>query len=338
MVTLKDVATRAGVSVASVSTVINGTATVSPAMRKRVESAVVELGYVPHALARDLRLGRTSTVGLVVPDITNPHFSSLASVIEEACDEAGYTLTLCSTTDDAAKEVRQLQVLRRQRAAGVIFVPGGSPTHDTASLAQLLDRPAVLLDRVLPGLALQAVVLDNVEAGRLAARHLLQQGHRRIAIVAGRASLGISQDRVSGVLRAIAEAGLDPQRASVLDGGFQVELSYFATLQLLDGDVTPTGIVAASSHATVGVMRALAQRGLRCPTDVSVVGIDDFVWAEAFLPRLTVVAQPVTIMGRLAVRLLLEERPIDHTSRQETIVLQPNLIVRESTKTPCADQ
>lgn len=113
MVTLKDVAIRAGVSVGSVSTVINGTAAVSAAMRMRVQDAVAELGYVPHALARDLRLGRTSTIGLVVPNITNPHFSSLASVIEEARDEAGNTLTLCSTTDDAAKEVRQLQVLRR---------------------------------------------------------------------------------------------------------------------------------------------------------------------------------------------------------------------------------
>lgn len=216
----------------------------------------------------------------------------------------------------------------------MIFVPGGSTTHDTAQLAQLLDGPAVLLDRVLPELLFDAVVLDNVEAGRLAAHHLIQQGHRRLAVVAGRANLCISQDRVSGVRRALIDAQLDPDQVFILDGGFQVEPSCLATLRLFETGVVCSGIVAASSHATVGVMRALSYLGLRCPADVSIVGIDDFTWAEAFLPRLTVVAQPISAMAYEAVRLLLQQKSSNPLAESKVIKLQPELIIRDSTERP----
>ncbi len=329
MSTLKDVAMRAGVSIASVSTVVNSTAAVSPAMRERVERAVAELGYVPHALARNLKLGRTRSIGLVLPDITNPHFSGLASTIEVALDQAGFTLTLCSTTDDPAKEVGQLRAMRAQRVAGVIFVPGGR-THDAATLGPLLKVPTVLLDRTLAGLDLDSVVLDNVMAGRLATEHLIDQGHHRIAIVAGSPDLALSRERVAGCRDAVLARGIPFDEALVADGGFQSEPSYRATLDLLSR--RPSAIVAANNHGTVGVMTALRDRGLGCPRDVSVVGIDDFTWAEAFSPRLTAVAQPIVAMGQEAARLLLARCETAGPNPAVAVVLQPRMIVRDSTR------
>ncbi len=337
MSTLKDVAMRAGVSIASVSTVVNGTAAVSPAMRERVERAVDELGYVPHVLARNLKLGRTRSIGLVLPDITNPHFSGLASTIEVALDQAGFTLTLCSTTDDPAKEASQLRAMRAQRVAGMIFIPGGR-TQDTATLGALLKVPTVLLDRTLAGLDLDSVVLDNVMAGRLATDHLLDQGHRRIAVVAGSPNLALSRERVAGCRDAMLARDVPYDEALVADGGFQSEPSYRATLGLLCRRPRPSAIVAANNHGTVGVMMALRDRGLGCPRDVSVVGIDDFTWAEAFSPRLTAVAQPIVAMGREAVRLLLGRCEIADRGDTAAVVLQPRLIVRDSTRRPAASR
>ncbi|WP_158817130.1 LacI family DNA-binding transcriptional regulator [Methylocapsa sp. S129] len=330
MKTLKDVALRAGVSIASVSTVINNTAAVSPAMRKKVERAVADLGYIPHALARNLKMGRVNVIGLILPDIANPHFSELASAIEVACDSAGFSLMLCNTSDNAEKEVRHLRMMRAQRVAGVIFVPGGSPTHDTEALGRLLEGPAVLLDRAFASLALDCVLLDNVEAGRLAADHLVQNGHRRIGIVAGPPHLQISQDRVAGCRAAMRAHGLPFEESLVVDGGFRPELAYHATRAVLRRRARPTAVIATSNHTTVGVMKALAELGLRCPADVSVAAIDDFTWAEGFAPRLTAVAQPIEAMGQEAVRRLLARS--DSRASPQCVVLPPRLIIRDSTR------
>ncbi|HEX4764837.1 MAG TPA: substrate-binding domain-containing protein, partial [Lichenihabitans sp.] len=236
-----------------------------------------------------------------------------------------------STTDDPAKEASQLRVMRAQRVAGVIFIPGGR-TQDTATLGPLLRVPTVLLDRTLTGLDLDSVVLDNVMAGRLATDHLLDQGHRRIAVVAGNSDLALSRERVAGYRDAMLARGVPFDEALVADGGFQSEPSYRATLELLCRRPRPSAFVAANNHGTVGVMMALRDRGLDCPRDVSVVGIDDFTWAEAFSPRLTAVAQPIVAMGREAARLLLARCASPDPDGKIAVVLQPRLIVRDSTR------
>lgn len=330
MATLRDVALRAGVSVASVSTALNNDAAVSRVMRERVRQAVADLGYIPHALARNLKTGRANVIGLVLPDITNPHFSGLASAIEIACDAAGFSLMLCNTSDNSDKEIRHLQMMRAQRVEGIIFVAGGSVTHDTEALRRLLASSAVLLDRDFPDLALDSVVLDNVAAGRMATDHLIQRGHTRIGIVSGSPNLMISRDRVAGCCDAMLASGLPLNPDWVVDGGFHPELAFHATQVLLQQRPRVTGIISSNNHTTVGVMRALAHMRLRCPAQVSIAAIDDFTWAEGFAPCLTAVAQPIEAMGQEAVRRLLNRSAAG--APPESCVLQPRLIVRGSTR------
>jgi DNA-binding LacI/PurR family transcriptional regulator len=333
MPTLRDVAVRAGVSVASASTALSNNAAVSRAMRDRVQRAADDLGYIPHALARNLKTGRANVIGLVLPDISNPHFSGLASAIEIACDAAGFSLMLCNTSDSSDKEIRHLQMMRAQRVEGIIFVPGGSETHDMKALQRLLGDSAVLLDRSFPDFALDSVLLDNVAAGRLAADHLIQAGHTRIGIVSGPASLLISRDRVTGCRDAMTAHDLAFDAGRVVDGGFHPERAYLATQALLQRRPRVTAVISSNNHTTVGVMRALAHMRLRCPAQVSVAAIDDFTWAEGFAPRLTAVAQPIEAMGREAVRRLLNRN--EPGWRPESCVLQPRLIVRASTRVMC---
>jgi len=329
MATLRDVALRAGVSIGSASAVVNGTAPVSPEMRTKVLRAVEELGYSPDGIARSLRLGRTRTIGLVVPDITNPHFAGMASAIEIACDRAGYTLMLCNTADDPAKEIRHLKLMRTQRVDGIILVPGGA-TVEVEPLRQAIAAPTVLVDRTLDGLDCDAVLLDNRAASRMVVEYLIRSGHRRIGIIVGPAALSMSGERLAGYRETLAENGIPVVEALVVAGDFQSEPAYQAAVALLHRRPRPTAIFSTSNHTTIGTMKALADQGFRCPRDISVAGIDDFEWSNAFAPRLTTAAQPIAEIGGQAVAALLERMSGTGASQPRRFVLAPRLIVRDS--------
>ncbi len=332
MTTLHDVARHAGVSIGSVSTVINNTAPVSPALRAKVLKAVEELGYVPDAVARSLKMGRTRTIGLILPDITNPHFAGIASAIEIACDEAGYSLLLCNTMDNPVKELRDLRLMRTQRVDGVILVPGAAEPGYTDQLRKAVSVPMVLIDRALEGLDCDAVVLDNVAASYGLVDYLVRSGHRRIGIVVGPPTISIAEERLEGYRRALADHAIEFLPDLVARGGFQPEPDYRATAQLLARRPRPTAILSTSNHTTIGVMKALSDQGFRCPEDISVAAIDDFVWATAFSPRLTVMAQPIAEMGRLAAHRLLGRLTATIEGAGERLVAAPTLMVRSSTR------
>lgn len=332
MATLRDVARRAGVSIGSASAVVNATAPVSPEMRAKVMRAVEELGYTPDGVARSLRLGRTRTVGLVLPDITNPHFAAMASAIEVACDIAGYTLMFCNTADDPAKELRLLRLMRTQRVDGIILVPSGA-SEDPRPLKAAISAPTVIVDRTVDGLDFDAVLLDNRAAGRMVVEYLIGSGHRRIGIVAGRAGVSLSSERLAGYRETLAENGIPYDPSLVVGGEFQPEPAYRAAVALLHRRPRPTAIFSTSNHTTIGVMKALADQGFRCPDDISVAGIDDFEWSNAFSPRLTTAAQPIAEIGRRAVETLLGRMRGTAESAPRRIVLQPQLIVRDSCRT-----
>jgi LacI family transcriptional regulator len=329
MATLRDVALRAGVSIGSASAVINSTAPVSPEMRAKVMRAVEDLGYTPDGVARSLRLGRTRTIGLVLPDITNPHFAAMASAIEVACDAAGYSLMFCNTTDDPHKELRLLRLMRTQRVDGIILVPSGA-SLDAGLLRRAITAPTVIVDRTMDGLDFDAVLLDNRAASRMVVEYLIRTGHRRIGIVAGRAGVSLSSERLAGYRETLDEHGIPFDASLVACGEFQPEPAYRAAITLLHRRPRPTAIFSTSNHTTIGVMTALADQGFRCPQDISVAGIDDFEWSNAFSPRLTTAAQPIAEIGRNAVEALLERMLGTAELEPRRIVLQPHLIVRDS--------
>ncbi len=332
MATLRDVASRAGVSIGLASAAINRSAPVSERARARVAEAVAELGYVPHAGARSLRLGRSGLIGLVLPDITNPHFAGLAHAIEGACDAAGLLLTLSITSDDVERENRQVRLLRQQRADGLILIPGARSGEAAAELRGVIPPATVLVDRRLPGLDADAVLLDNHAAARDLTAHLLSLGHRRIGIISGPPSIELARERLAGFRAAFAASDLPWAADLVADGGFQAEPAFAATLGLLDLADPPTALVSTSNHTTTGVLRAVAHRGLRCPEDVSIVGIDDLPSASVFSPRLTVAAQPVQMMGEVAVTLLLQRLAESACGPGCTVSHAATLIIRGSTR------
>ncbi|MFE0756267.1 LacI family DNA-binding transcriptional regulator [Inquilinus sp. NPDC058860] len=331
MTTLRDVANRAGVSIGSVSAVINRTAPVSATLRLRVLAAIDELGYAPDGVARSLKTGRTRTIGLVIPDITNPLFAALAATIERACDAAGYALVLCATADDPEKELRHLRLMRTQRADGLILVLSGVEPGNAEAIRRLVTMPAVLVDRTLRGLAdFDSVTVDNRAAARLAVEHMIRSGHRRIGIVTGRPGISISTDRFEGYREALAEAGIPLDDDLAACGDFRIETAMRAAAALLQRRPQPTAVFSTSNLTTIGVMRAIAEQGLRCPDDVSVAGIDDFEWSTAFSPRLTAVVQPVQAIGGRAVECLLARLSGPPPAEPVRDVFAPQLVVRES--------
>jgi len=330
MATMKDVARLAGVSIATVSATINGSAFVSAELRERVTEAIHQLGYAPDGVARSLKKGRTQLIGLIVADITNPFFTELVHVIEAVMQDAGYSVLLCDTDEDFEKERHYLRILQTHRVDGVILAPTGA-AEAYQSLKALSERlPLVLVDRALPALGLDAATVDSFAGAYEATAHLLELGHRKVATVAGPHHLAPARDRLDGFRAALEAHGVAVRTDFIRSGSFrEEEEAMAAALGLLSGEDRPSAIFAANNHMMIGVMRAITQLQLNCPRDVSVVGIDDFPWANAFTPRLTVVRQPVEQLGRAAVRLLLA-RMAGHSPEPIHEVLRPALVIRDS--------
>jgi LacI family transcriptional regulator len=327
MATMKDVARLAGVSIATVSATINGSAFVSAELRARVAEAVHQLGYAPDGVARSLKRGRTQLIGLIVADITNPFFTELVHVIEAAMQDAGYSVLLCDTDEDFAKEQNYLRILQTHRVDGVILAPTGAGEAYQSLKALSARLPLVLVDRALPDL--DAATVDSFAGAYEATSHLLDLGHRKVATIAGPHHLAPARDRLEGFRAALADRSIEVRPDFIRTGSFREEEAMAAAQDLLSGSDRPSAVFAANNHMMIGVMRAIANLRLSCPKDVSVVGIDDFPWANAFTPRLTVVRQPVEAIGRAAVRLLLA-RIAGPAPVPVHEVLRPALVIRDS--------
>ncbi len=332
MANIRDVAQRAGVSVGSVSAALNQSASVSKEMRRKVLAAVEELGYTPDGVARSLKLGKTHTIGLVISDIANPHFTAMVSAIEVACDAAGYTLTLCNSAENSDKEMRHLEVMRSQRVDGLILDLSGSGPDYAARLRRTIAVPAVMIDRTVEGLLFDSVLIDNVAAGRMVTEYLLRSGHRRIAVVAGRAGVSTSTDRIAGYREALEDNGIAFDPNLVVAGDFQTEPAAAAARILLNRRPRPTAFFSINNLMTIGVMKELRDQGFRCPEDISIVGVDDFEWSNAFAPRLTTAAQPIADIGARAVQCLLERLTDQYEGAPRRTILTPRLIVRDSVR------
>lgn len=334
MSTIKDVAKRAGVAISTVSAVINKSAPVSDTTIAKVERAIAEIGYLPHAGAQSLRSGQTRVVGLILPDIQNPHFATVARVVENVCLAAGYMAAVYSTSEDFDRETQILRMMRQQRVAGLIIIPTRSDADHGRRLLSEIHVATVLLDSYVESLPFDVVKLDNRSAGRLATDHLLELGHRRIAVTTGRDNIATGVDRLEGYLDAHAARSVPVDRSLFLPGRFNQEVAHASTLALMKQKDRPSAVLALSNMMALGVYYALAELGIEVPGEVSVVSIDDFDFAAIMNPPPTVVAAPVAAMAERAIRLLLDEIAGRGEPSGVRQLFAPTLVVRRSSSAP----
>ncbi|MFD9397145.1 LacI family DNA-binding transcriptional regulator [Streptomyces sp. NPDC060000] len=305
MVTRRDVARLAGTSEALVSYVLNdGPRGVAPATRERIERAIKELGYRPNAVARSLKTSRTMTLGLVVPDNSNPFFAELARAVEDVAFTAGYTMLLGNAMDDDAREASYIHTLIDRQVDGLIV----APAHGASSWITELSGttvPRLVLDRELDLPGATHVVVDNEGGAYEATKHLLGHGLTRIGCIAGLEGIHPTVDRVAGWRRALAEAGLSSEDGMLVHAAFGHAAGYRAGRALLEGPDRPEALFVASDQQALGVLRAAAELGLRVPRDLAVCAFDGIESSAYTVPALTTMRQPFESLGRSAVEWLL---------------------------------
>lgn len=331
MTTLRDVAQAAGVSISTVSRVINEPQVVKSPTRERVQALIRELGYSPSRVARRLR-GEARTadlVGLILPDIQNPFFADLARGVEDVAQQHGYLVFLGNSDEDMAKERRYLEVMRAEAVNGVILPPSSGDDDAAREFARSSGVPVVCVDRRLSRVITDTVVVDNVRGAYDAVDHLVRLGHQRIGFIEGRPEISTSQERLQGYRQALAAHGIPLDETLVRRGDSRQASGRHLTEELLALPQRPTALFAGNNLMTLGALEAIRQRRLRIPEDLALLSYDDMPWALAFDPPLTAVRQPGYEVGRRAMELLLAR--IREPGRAPSLVmLQPELVVRES--------
>jgi LacI family transcriptional regulator len=328
---IREVAARAGVSVGTVSNVLNRPELVADGTRERVRLAIEELGFVPNDSARQLRAGSSRAIGVVVLDVANPFFTEVVRGVEDAVNAHGYVVMLCSSDDSADKEGRYLRLLEEQRVLGVLITP---VQRDAGYLRRLRARGirVVLLDRPSTSKELCSVAVDDVLGGELAATHLLAQGHSRLGFVNGPVAIRQCADRRRGVRRAVKAAGLDPAEAvvEVTRPALNAREGEASVEALLAARPRPTAVFCANDLLALGVLRGLVRRGMSVPDDLALVGYDDIEFAAMLSTPLTSVRQPTYRLGQAAAELLLAEAHEPDGHRHVQTMFRPELVVRES--------
>jgi LacI family transcriptional regulator len=323
------IAEEAGVSVATVSNVLNRPDIVAPATRERILDAMQRLGFVNNEAAASLKRGSNRLIGLVLPDITNPFYAEIARGAAAAAEAAGYGIVLCNSDDDPENELHQFEMLARLRAVGALVVP---LTADLDRLDRLrhVGTHLVLVDRVADAHDGCSAAIDDVDGGAIAARHLLGTRPGGLALVNGALSIPQCADRRRGVRAAVAESGADPDIVAEFEvGEMTTTEGRIAAQRMLDAGVVPSGVICTNDQLAIGVIRALTENGYAVPEDVAVVGYGDLaIAADAPVP-LTTVEQPKNELGRAAVELMLGEiGGAEHS--HETRVFSPRLVIRGS--------
>jgi LacI family transcriptional regulator len=327
--TIKDVAAYAGVSVATVSAVINSNKYVSPDLAQRVHESITALGYERNSLAQGLKKQTSHTIGLIISDITNPFFTSVVRGVEDVANARGYSLILGNTDEDLKKEMSYMRLLESKRADGLIVtVTLGNHEYLRSWPAQRL--PLVSIDRLPSELNIDAVLVDNVAGARQAVEHLITLGHERIGIVTGLPGITTTEERLTGYQQALAAHGIPRDPTLIAEGNSRIDGGERGALQLLTQEAArPTALFVTNGVMVIGALQAINLVGLRCPQDIALVGFDDFEWAAVMHPRLTTVRQPTYEIGQKAAQLLFE-RLETRDAPPQVVRLQPHLIIRES--------
>jgi LacI family transcriptional regulator len=329
MSTISDVAKRAGVSTMTVSRVVNNSGYISQETQERVEKAIAELGYVPNALARSLRFNQTKTIALVLTDITNPFFTTIARGVEDTASDAGYTVLFCNTDESIAEERKYLHMLLAQRVGGIILVPSLS-IPESVEFVQEHDTPVVVLDRRIPGVQADVVRCDSVQGAYDLVRLLLSLGHERIAVFSGPDGTSTATDRVFGYRKALSEAGIDLNKELEFYGSFTLQSGRDMTVKAVKKYPRPTAIFAANNFIAIGALKALQELNIRVPEDIALVSFDDLPSALIVTPFLTVAAQPAYEMGKRAIEILLKRLSGGASDPCQEVVLPAEIVIRQS--------
>lgn len=333
---MRDVAALAQVSVGTVSNVLNSPERVSEATRLRVQAAIDKLGWVPNESARQLRAGRSRSIGMVVMDIANPFFTDVARGAEELLYGAQYSVQIGNSDQDPVREVTLLERFEQQRVGGVLL----APIDDSAERMIRLRRrgiPVVIVDRVGSAADFCSVGVDDLAGGRLAGQHLLDRGHRRLAFVGGPSTLAQVRDRRRGIELAVEQAGADASLLAVSTPTLSLEagVSSAGEIAALPADERPTAVFAANDLVAIGLLQGFVTAGLQVPDDVAIIGYDDIAFAAAAAVPLSSVRQPREDIGRKSAELLvreIEDADSGVPHRHEAIRFTPQLVARRSTQ------
>jgi len=322
---MHQIAKAAGVSIGTVSHVINGTAVVREPLRQRVLAAVKALGYEPNELSRGLRLNKTNMIGMIIPDITNPFFPAVVRGVEDVAYKDSYRLVLCNTDNDPDKESVYLGQLRSFLPAGILIIP--SP--DSSISQNLTGPPVVCIDRRPEGWTGDYVAVANHEGAYKAARHLIEMGHRHIGVISGPSHLANAQERLHGFLKALDNSAIPIAPEYVQEALFDRTSGYAAAMRLLHLLPRPTAIFATNDLMAMGALLAIRESNLTCPRDVSIISFDGLDQTELTDPPLTTIYQSGYQLGYAAARLLLERIAGSHEPAKE-IILATELRARHS--------
>ncbi len=336
MTTIRDVARLAGVAPITVSRVINNSGYVKPETRARVEQAAAELHYVPNMLASSFRSNRTNTLALVVTDITNPFWTTVARGVEDVASAAGYSVFFCNTDENEAKQARYLAALLRRRVDGVLLVPASS-SGDAVRMLQRQKVDVVVLDRRVDDVEVDTVRGDSFAGAYELVCHLTELDHRVIALLSGPRDLSVSRERAAGYEQALRACGVLPDPSLIRSGAFTVESGAAMMEEILAARPDVTAILAANNFIAAGALRALRAADRRVPEEMSVVVFDDLPAAFAADPWLTVAAQPAYELGRTAAQRLVGRIGAGEQGGGADIVLPAKVIVRKSTQALRAD-
>jgi LacI family transcriptional regulator len=331
MANIQDVAKRAGVSISTVSRVLNGRNHVNEDVVARVRRAAQELQYQPSRAARALRANHATIIGLLITDIQNPFFTALVRGVEDVAQRNGYSLILCNTDEDPQKERQYIEVMCAERVAGAIIAPTRERQH-TLKLFQEHNIPIVTVDRRVKGDDTDAVLVDNVRGAREATAHLIANGYRRIGIVSGPITTTTGRERLEGYRQALRAAGIAPDPAIERLGSFKEESGRLLTDELLNLEQPIDALFVANNLMTLGALATLNERGMRIPDDIAVVGFDEMPWASLSTISLTTVAQPVYEIGSTAALRLFQRLQNPGAFTKQEIVLAPTLQIRNSSR------
>ncbi|WP_231336371.1 LacI family DNA-binding transcriptional regulator [Actinomadura graeca] len=325
---MADVARKAGVSISTVSHVINGTRFVADATRDRVLQAIRQTGYSHNTLARSLATASTNSIGIAISAISNFYFANIVTQIETNLREAGYTLLLTETHEDPDLELEVVQALHQRRVDGLLLAPTTDQDNRALSYLQDLDVPTVLVDRFSPD-DFDQVGTENIEATAHLVEHISGHGHKAIGMISGVPGVRTTEERLQGYYQGLERSGIPADPELVAIGYSNAEGAERAVRDLLTRKNSPTALVVGNNHMTIGTFRALRSLGVEVPRDLAVVCYDDFEWADLFHPRLTTMAQPIPGIANECVRLLLT-RIRDQNKPTRRICLPPEFMLRES--------